>query len=117
MRDGSGSYTVNPTGTEIINSKKRTQHKNEHRYVEEYLHAGQRLYVLGYLDTLHEYNTTEAIQRDASDLFVSWKTNPIKLLLRFDHDRNGQINMDEWEKARAEARHKVEVNHQMRAHN
>ncbi|MBC7696763.1 MAG: hypothetical protein H7Z70_00195 [Bacteroidia bacterium] len=117
LRDSSGSCTVNPKGAEIIYSEKLTHHKNEHRYVEEYLPAGKRLYVLGYLDTLHEYNTIEAIERDISALLVSWKTNPIKLLLRFDHDRNGQIDMDEWEKARAEARHEVEVNHQMRAHN
>jgi hypothetical protein len=117
LHDSSGSCMVNPKGAEVIYSEKRTQHKNEHRYVEEYLPAGKRLYVLGHLDTLHEYNTIDAIQRDTSALLVYWKTNPVKLLLRFDQDRNGQLDMDEWEKARAEARREVETHHQMRAHN
>ncbi|MEO7344923.1 MAG: hypothetical protein ABIU85_08820 [Methylotenera sp.] len=117
LQDSSGSCTVNPKGAEIIYSEKRTQHKNEHRYVEEYLPAGKRLYVLGHLDTRHEYNTADAIRRDTGILIASWKTNPAKLLLRFDHDRNGYIDMDEWERARAEARQEVEMHHQMRTHN
>jgi hypothetical protein len=117
LNDSSGSCTVNPKGAEIIYSEKRTQHKNEHRYVEEYLPAGKRLYVLGHLDTRHEYNTADAIKRDTAVLITSWKANPAKLLLRFDQDRNGHIDMDEWENARAEARREVETHHQMRAHN
>ncbi len=117
LQDGSGACIVNPKGAEIIYSEKRTANKNEHRYVEEYLPAGKRLYVLGHLDTRHEYNTVEAIQRDTGILLASWKANAIKLLLRFDQDRNGQIDMQEWEKARKEARNEVERQHQMSAHN
>lgn len=116
LQDSSGSCMINPKGAEILYSEKRTRHKNEHRYVEEYLPAGKGLYLLGHLDTRHEYNTIEAIQRDTSALLASWKTNPVKLLLRFDEDRNDQIDMAEWEKARADARREVEAHHQMRAH-
>ncbi len=117
LQDDSGACMVNPKGAEVIYVEKRTYIKNDHRYVEEHLPAGKRLYLLGYLDTLHHYNTTEAINKDTSDLLVSWKNNPAKLHARFDQNCNGQIDMDEWEIARAEARCEVEARHQMHAKN
>ena len=116
LKDSSGSCAVNPKGAEIIYAEKRTQHKNEHRYIEEYLPAGKRLYVLGHLDTRHQLSAAKAIQKDVGELIAEWKTNPTKMLLRFDQDRNGQIDMHEWEKARLEAHREVEIKHQMRAH-
>lgn len=113
LRDESGECSVNPEGAEVIFMEKRTQIKNEHRYVEEYLPYGKSLYLLGHLDTLHHYNTTAAVDKDTADLLVSWKKNPSKLLARFDQDYSGQIDMDEWEVARKQARQEVEARHQM----
>lgn len=117
LQDDSGRCMVNPKGAEVIFVEKRTFFKNDHRYVEEYLPAGKPLYLLGYLDTLHHYNSAEAIDKDTGALLVSWKNNPLKLHARFDQNRNGQIDMDEWEVARKEARREVEARHQMHAHN
>ncbi len=117
LQDASGVCMVNPAGAEVIYVEKRTKIKNDHRYEEEYLPAGKRLYLLGYLDTLHHYNTTKAIEKDTTDLLVSWKKNPSKLVAGFDQNRNDQIDMDEWEVARAEARREVEARHQMHANN
>jgi hypothetical protein len=117
LRDESGECSVNPEGAEVIFMEKRTQIKNDHRYVEEYLPTGKSLYLLGHLDTLHHYNTTEAIDKDTAELLVSWKKNPSKLLARFDKDYSGQIDMGEWEFARQQARQEVEASHQMLAHN
>lgn len=117
LRDESGECSVNPEDAEVIFMEKRTQIKNEHRYVEEYLPSGKSIYLLGHLDTLHHYNTTQAIDKDTTDLLVSWKKNPSRLLARFDQDYSGQIDMDEWEVARKQARLEVEARHQMLAHN
>lgn len=115
LQDNTGACMVNPKGAEVIFVDKHTFFKNDHRYVEEYLPAGKPLYLLGYLDTLHHYNSPDAIDKDTADLLVAWKKNPQKLLGRFDQDRSGQIDMDEWEIARAEARREVEARHQMHA--
>lgn len=117
LNDESGECSVNPEGAEVIFMEKRTQIKNDHRYVEEYLPSGKSIYLLGHLDTLHHYRTTEAIDKDTADLLVSWKKNPSRLLARFDQDYSGQIDMDEWEVARKQARLEVEARHQMLAHN
>lgn len=37
----------------------------------------------------------------------------MKMLLRYDYDRDGKIDMLEWEQARVEARREVELHHQM----
>jgi len=117
LTDDSGVCDVNPQGAEIIFVEKRTQVKNDHRYVEEYLPANRSLYLLGHLDTLHHYNNSKAIEKDTADLLVSWKKNPSKLLSRFDRDYSGQIDMQEWELARTQARQEVEARHSMLAHN
>jgi hypothetical protein len=115
LQDESGACMVNPKGAEVIYVEKRTFYKNDHRYVEEYLPAGKPLYLLGYLDTLHHYNSPDAIDKDTAELLIAWKKNPMKLLRQFDQNLNGQIDMDEWETARAEARREVEARHQMHA--
>lgn len=117
LTDDTGTCLVNPEGAEVVHSEQRTQYKNDHRYVEEYLPTGHQLYLLGYLDTRHNYLSEEAIVRDTGQLLAKWKSEPIKLRNRFDHDRNGQIDMQEWELARAEARQEVERHHLMRAGN
>ena len=115
LQDASGACMVNPKGAEVIFVEAHTFLKNDHRYVEEYLPAGKSLYLLGYLDTLHHYNTTEAINKDTGELLIAWKKNSVKLHARFDQNRNGQIDMHEWETARAEARREVEARHLMHA--
>ena len=114
LTDKTGTCTVNPQGAEVIYAEKRTQLKNDHRYVEEFLPLAQPLYLLGYLDTRHVYGIEEIVKRDIGTLLASWKTNPMKMLLRFDRNRDGKIDMLEWEQARIEARREVELHHQMR---
>ncbi|HSI43129.1 MAG TPA: hypothetical protein VK949_02200 [Methylotenera sp.] len=116
LTDDSGSCQVNPKGAEIIYMEKRTSFKNDHRYVEEYLPAGKPLYLLGYLDTRHNFGLEETIKRDTGTLLTSWKTNPVKMLMRFDLNRDGKVDMQEWELARAVARREVEQQHLMKAH-
>lgn len=116
LRDDSGSCQVNPKGAEIIYVEKRTSFKNDHRYVEEYLPVSKPLYLLGYLDTRHNFGLEEAIKRDTGTMLSAWKTNPVKMLMRFDLNRDGKVDMQEWELARAEARSEVERQHLMKAH-
>jgi hypothetical protein len=114
LSDHTGMCTINPKGAEIIYAEQRTQLKNDHRYVEEYLPAAKPLYLLGYLDTRHNLDMEEHIKQHMGKLLATWKTNPVKMLLRFDRDRNGKIDMLEWELARTEARREAEIHYQMR---
>ncbi len=115
LTDDSGSCQVNPKGAEIIYMEKRTSYKNDHRYVEEYLPVNQPLYLLGYLDTRHNFGLEETIKRDTGTLLSAWKANRVKMLMRFDLNRDGIVDIQEWEQARAEARREVESQHLMKA--
>lgn len=114
LSDDSGSCLVNPKGAEVIYMQQRTQFKNDHRYVEEYLPAGKPLYLLGYLDTRHNFGTEDAIKRDTGALLNTWKSNKVSMHMRFDLNRDGQVDMQEWEFARDEARREVERRHQVK---
>ncbi|MBA3696440.1 MAG: hypothetical protein H0W85_06700 [Methylotenera sp.] len=115
LTDDSGSCQVNPKGGEIIYAEKRTSFKNDHRYVEEFLPSNKPLYLLGYLDTRHSFGLEETIKRDTGKLLSTWKSNPVKMLMRFDLNRDGKVDMREWELARAEARREVEKQHLLKA--
>ena len=116
LKDQTGTCVVNPKGAEIIFAEKRTFLKNEHRYVEEYLPAGKPLYVLGQLDTRHEQGDVEAINRDVRAILTDLKMRPQQLLNRYDHNRNGEIDLEEWELARQDAIKQAHAKHAMKAY-
>lgn len=116
LKDETGACMVDPKGAEIIFAEQRTFFKNEHRYVEEYLPAGRSIYVLGQLDTRHDHFDKNVINQDIRASLADLKRSPQKLLNRYDYNRNGQIDMDEWEAARQEVSQRIHENHAMKAH-
>ena len=116
LEDDSGVCTVNPQGAEVVHLLKRTSYQHNHRYVEEYLPINQPLYLIGHLDTRHHFTCEKTIKKHMGHLISDWKANPTKMLFRFDLDRNGEIDQEEWEKARAEARSEVTLEMMNQAH-
>ncbi|MDI1308197.1 MAG: hypothetical protein PSV17_02020 [Methylotenera sp.] len=116
LKDESGTCMVNPKGAEIIYFEKRTFVRNEHRYVEEFLPAGKRLYVLGQLDTRHDQVDSEVINKEVRNILADLKTRPQQLLNRYDYNRSGEIDMDEWELARQDAIKQAHAKYAMKAH-
>lgn len=116
LEDDSGICTVNPHGAEVVHLLKRTSYQHNHRYVEEYLPINQPLYLIGHLDTRHHFTCEKTIKKHMGHLISDWKANPTKMLFRFDLDRNGEIDQEEWEKARAEARSEVTLAMMNQAH-
>lgn len=74
-----------------------------YRYTEKRLHPDEPLYAIGLFDTVggagSEYNTNS----DVAHLLREWKKNSEQLLARFDKNKDGQIDMEEWQKARETA--------------
>ena len=116
LTDKTGHCRVNPSGAEVIHFEARTWRKNDHRYVEEYLPTGKPLYVLGQLDTRDDVLDDDAIKKLLSKKLAGWKANKQQLLNRFDQNRNGQIDLDEWQKARQEAHECLLAEHALQAH-
>lgn len=69
-----------------------------YRYHEKRIHAGDPLYVLGEFRT-HQPLEPSHQQEALMALLQSWKKAPQQLLNRFDTDRSGEIEPNEWDKA------------------
>ena len=132
LDDGTGTCLVDPYGAEVVSNEKLVWYgdtewpvrtgimdsapfamslKSGYRYTERLILPGQRLYVLGQLST-HSPATHHSSRDIMRDLLDSWKLDSKQLLLRFDSNHDGEIDLIEWEAARQAARSEAEVLHQ-----
>jgi len=75
-----------------------------YRYTEERIDPGP-LYVLGWFDTLR--STDRSVSEEVSRLLRDWKQDQASLNARFDNNRDGRIDADEWQQARRAAQREV----------
>jgi hypothetical protein len=79
-----------------------------YRYTENRIHAQEWVYALGWFETLHAPSLAERTEAQTKLLLNEWKQNQDALLARFDLNRDGEISMPEWERARRAARQQAE---------
>lgn len=74
----------------------------QYRYRERLIGFGDSLYAIGSFRTqgvAHEFRESDEVR----ELLAEWKRNRRELMARFDRDRDGQIDAEEWEQARRAA--------------
>lgn len=111
LDDGSGQCAVDPEGAEMLVRRRDVIERGELRQIQWSLLRHDPIYVLGEFATLGSITPDFDIAAQVRELLAHWKTDHRTLLQRFDHDGNGEIDLDEWEHARAQARHEVEQRH------
>ena len=111
MDDGSGSVLVDPEGAEILTSHKQVSTAGGYRKTEWTLIEGEALYVIGEHVTLGGRNAVLDKKSDLGTLLAEWKQGKTALLARFDADRDGEISLEEWERARQAASDEVDRAH------
>lgn len=111
LSDGSGQLLVDPDGAEIITSRKQVSNSGGYRKTEWTLIEGETLYVIGEHITLGGPNAVLDKKADRATLLAEWKADKATLLARFDADRDGEISLDEWERARHAASAEVDRAH------
>jgi hypothetical protein len=109
--DGSGHVLVDPEGAEIKTARKSVITEGGYRKTEWTLIEGETIYVLGEHVTLGGPNAVLDKQADLASLLAEWKKDKSKLLARFDANRDGEIDLDEWERARLEASNEIDRMH------
>lgn len=111
LRDPSGACIIDPERAEVLSSRKETWYQGDYKYVQWLILDGDPLYALGEFVTLGGPNSHLDFRQDMGALLADWKRNQPKLLERFDADRDGQLDLDEWERARRAAKREVEHRH------
>jgi hypothetical protein len=77
-----------------------------YRYTEYRIEAGAPLCALGYFHTQDPVSAA-MIDEEVRQQLVAWKKDQAWLLQHFDTNHDGQIDFQEWDAARAEARRLV----------
>lgn len=119
FKDATGQLLVYPQGAEVEPSVTDCWHGVEaspprpslvndvrgghFRYTEKRMHEGDPLYVAGELHTYSAHRPADVPALAVSDRLNRWKQDQATLLERFDSDRDGRIDVGEWDAAREAA--------------
>lgn len=123
INDGTGQCIVDPDGAVVYPSVKQVWYGNtgrpeggpqigtlaiasRYRYTEERMHESDTLYALGYFHTQGPVTGAD-IDEEVRQQLVEWKRDQAELIRRFDTNHDGQVDMQEWDAARQEARRLV----------
>lgn len=112
LDDGSGRCVVDPEGAEVLPRGSDVWYPAaDRRHTQALLLAGEQIYLLGRFRTWGGDSLDLNVAEDVKHLLAEWKRDMPRLLERFDADRDGTLDLREWERARTEARREVERNH------
>lgn len=121
IQDETGQCVVDPDKSEVLPSAKDVWSGDtdmpeggpatgsffgRYRYVEERIEEGADLCALGYFHTQDPVSGA-MIDDEVRMQLADWKKDQAWLLQRFDTNHDGQIDMQEWDAARQEARRLV----------
>jgi hypothetical protein len=79
----------------------------DYRYTEETIVPGDHLYAIGLFSSIGEIDRKAMRDDMIKGRLRQWKADHATLLARFDSNRDGQIDMDEWETVRRSAEREV----------
>ena len=110
--DGTGQCVISPEGAEVLTKDNRQWEQGGFRYSEWLLLGKSVLYAIGDFSTTSAAAVAARDERaDVGALLAEWKKNERQLRERFDLDRDGKIDLKEWELARQQARREVRKQH------
>jgi E3 Ubiquitin ligase len=79
------------------------------RYIEERIDPGDPLYALGDFTTHGGAGAAFDRSTEVREVLREWKLNNAEMLARFDSNKDGEIDLQEWEGARRAAETEVDV--------
>lgn len=80
-----------------------------YRYCEERIYAGDQLYAIGLFKSRDELDQRQQREEQVRGLLRTWKQDRVGLLASFDLNRDGEIDLREWEMVRHAAQRQAEA--------
>jgi hypothetical protein len=77
--------------------------RGNYRYSEERIYPNDTLYAIGLFKTLDDVDHHHTRQEMSRELLREWKRDTAKLRAKFDSNKDGRIDPEEWDKARQTA--------------
>ena len=106
--DDTGQCVISPDGAEVLTHNHKVWEQLDRRFTEWLLLPKSVIYALGEFSTTTAGAVAAGEQRaDVGALLAEWKQDTQGIRERFDLDRDGKINLKEWELARLQARREV----------
>jgi hypothetical protein len=106
--DKSGQCVISPEGAEVLSGKHSSWQEGDRRFSEDLVLPASALYAIG------EFSTSTAAPPSARDeradvgaMLAEWKADQKALRERFDLNRDGTVDVKEWELARLQALREV----------
>lgn len=109
--DGTGQCVIDPEHAEVVTSRVETWTDGDRRYTEWLLLPQDKLYALGEFATIGGAGSELDFDGDVGALLAAWKKNHPRLIERFDLDRDGSVDLREWQLARRQAQREVAAQH------
>ena len=111
IEDPTGECVVDPEHAEVFSAHTTRWRNGDMHYKVNYLLAGDPIYAIGVLETLRPADGTLDQRADVSALLREWKRNRVELVRRFDTNRDGEIDLHEWQGAVSAAECEVSMQH------
>lgn len=111
LEDLTGRCVVDPANAEVMLAERHARTQHDHKYIELLIREGTSLYVLGELETVTAQTAARQLSQETSELLANWKKAPERLKQRFDLNDDGEIDLQEWAKARDVAAQEVLTRH------
>ena len=106
--DDTGQCVISPEGAEVVTSEHKSWREGSYRYNEWLVLPSTVLYALGEFVTHSGNVSAQADEREEIRLLLDdWKRDQKALNERFDLNRDGTIDIKEWELARLQAAREI----------
>lgn len=111
MEDPTGECVVDPEHAEVMSAHTTRWRDGNVHYKVNYLLPGDPIYAIGVLETLRAADGTFDRRADVSALLREWKKDRGALVRRFDVNRDGDVDLEEWQGAVTAAEREVSARH------
>jgi len=88
------TYNSQLAGNQVLGTAGR------YRFTEERIHPGDTVFAMGLFRSVDGAGEAFNVSEEVRALLKKWKQNPEKLLQYFDKNKDGQIDVHEWENVR-----------------